>query len=512
MPARNLPNFFSDLPAGVFLFDHDMVIRWLNKAAASMVGEAGEVVGRCWYDVFPEMRGRQQHYERVIAGESLSFRNIQVPRQESDRYFDVHYLPCGAPHGMAAIAVDVTKQHMADDQHLLNCRLEALGRLTASIAHDLNNYLTAISGFLELSHAALEDGEQPISDIDQAMQVVASCADLLGQLLEFTNRRPVPATAHWLPTMVECVAGRLLEPMLSENIRLDLDLDPTTGSCLLEPSSFEQLLVNLVINGRDAMPDGGILRVRTFSLRLSREDCEQRYTTLQPGCFAALEVSDNGQGMDKETRDHCFDPLYSTKNSRQNIGLGLSTCYRIVRESRGAITLDSVPERGSTFRVLLPRVDTVQDLEALPREQPPCHGGETVLLVEDQEPVRAIVSRFLSQHGYQVLEASNSGEAVLLVEQHDGPIDVLLTDVVMPRVSGPALATRVMRMRPDMRVLYMSGFTSHPAIQDSNCGSPAPLIEKPFRAAQLAGAVRRVLDSPDQLPHPAEPSTKPAPS
>ena len=512
MPERNLPNFFADLEAGVFLFDHKMEVRWLNQAAASMVGKPGDIIGRSWYDVFPEMRNRQKHYERVIAGETLSFRNIQIPRQTSDRYFDVHYLPCGTPRGMVAITVDVTKQHRADDQHMLNNRLEALGRLTGSIAHDLNNYLTAISGFLELSHSALEDGEKPLDDIDQAMQVVASCADLLGQLLEFTNRRPMPATAHWLPTMVECVAGRLLAPMLSEDIRLDLDLDPSTGSCMLEPSSFEQLLVNLVINGRDAMTDGGILRVRTFPLELSQEECEQRYPTLQPGHFAALEVSDNGQGMDQETRDHCFDPLYSTKNSRQNIGLGLSTCYRIVRESRGAITLDSIPNRGSTFRVLFPRVDTVQNLASMPREQPICHGGETVLLVEDQEPVRAIVSRFLSQHGYQVLEASNSGEAVLLVEQHDGPIDVLLTDVVMPRVSGPALATRVMRMRPDMRVLYMSGFTSHPAIQDGNCEQPTPLIEKPFRAAQLAGAVRRVLDGPEQLPHPVESNNGSAPS
>ncbi len=491
----SLASLLVGLPVGIFHFDSDMVVLWLTDAAAAMVGleACDQLIGRCWYDLLPVVADRRPIYERVLAGEELDFPNARIDLPHGTRYFDVRYRPTSGG-GMVVMSVDVTDRYIASHRASQANRLEALGRLAGGVAHDLNNHLTAILGSLDL---ALMERPDDV-DIGAAIEGGERAADMVAQLLTFSRRRRLDPACREIADVIAHVADRMLSHLLGEDVKLDLDLDPATGSAVLDVGAFEQVLVNLAVNGREAMPGGGVLIIRSYPLAIDHR-CPNGFEELSQGSYVVVEVADNGEGMDAETMAHCFDPFFTTKSQMtKNSGLGLATCYSIVQQMSGTILVESKPGHGATFRVVLERsaphhaedTDTSRLSELVRTEM-----GETVLVVDDDQFVRNLVVRTLGRCGYETIEASNAAEALLLADESRSSIDLLLTDVVLPRISGPILARRLRELHPSLRVLYMSGFADHPAVRDEVEGVEMAIIEKPFRAHQLAALVQQRLQA-----------------
>lgn len=504
LEMHEIATALEELSVGVYFFDTSMRVRWLNREALRRIGfsHASEVIGRSWYDIHPEMETRREIYERVMAGESIELENARACLADGDRYYDVRYQPLRDRRGMVGFAIDVTKRHQAEQRLRIANRLESLGRLTGGIAHDLNNHLTAVFGYVDLSREQLGEDHPCFELLTRVIQVGRSSQALIEKLLGFARQRVMMPQLRALSALVEDIVGQLLVPLLDEDLELTLDLEPELGNVAVDASAIEQILVNLVVNARDAMSGGGSIHLRTFGKQLSGADCRDRYPDLNPGPYLVIEVSDNGSGMDDETREICFEPFFTTKQGGKNYGLGLSTCFGMVRQMDGVIEVDSAPGKGSTFLVILPRVEDGTE-EPTKLAEPPASqallGTETVLLVEDQTEVRSAVAGLLRRLGYRVLEAGNGGEALLLADQLDAPIHLLISDIVMPRVSGPTLAKRIMEGRPELRVIFMSGNAMHPTVLGEIDTGGTTFLAKPFRGEQLARTVRRVLDAPAQL-------------
>ena len=287
----------------------------------------------------------------------------------------------------------------------------------------------------------------------------------------------------------------MLGRLIGEDIALMAELAPRLGSVQADPGQIEQVIMNLAINARDAMPRGGRITIATANVELDR-----MYTRIHPGStpgpYVMLAVSDTGSGMDAETRAHIFEPFFTTKGQGRGTGLGLATVYGIVKQSGGYITFSSEPGRGTTFQIYLPRVE--KPAETVRLHQPaaaPFRGNETILLVEDEDMVRALVREVLKKSGYTILEARNGGEALLICEQHAGPIHLAVTDMVMPGMSGADLVKRLAPLRPGMKALYMSGYTEHAVLREGVPGPGAAFMQKPFAPNELAQKIREMLDA-----------------
>ncbi len=499
-----------DLSIGVYFFDADLRVRWLNKEALRRLGrsELAPLVGRSWFEIHPEMRDRRATYERVLAGESLELQNARAKVPEGDRYYDVRYQPLRNRRGLVGFSIDVTDRFHAEERLKVTNRLESLGRLASGFAHDLNNHLTAVFGYVELSLHAMGRDHPQASHLERVIEVSRGSQALIEKLLDFARQRSLKPEVHALSPLIKGIANRLLQPLLSEDLQIKLDLDTEAGSVLVDGSAIEQVFVNLVVNARDAIPRGGMIQVRTYPKSLSAAEVQSRYPELDAGDYLVLEVTDNGPGMDTVTRARCFEPFFTTKDGGKNSGLGLSTCFGAVRQMGGLIELQTELGRGTTFYVILPRAEAPDRAE---HDREPgsdterLRGTETILLVEDQEHVRTAVASMLLRYGYHVLEASNGGEALLIAEEIAVPIHVLLTDVVMPRVSGPVLAKRVRKLRPEIRIVYMSGHTMHPSVESEAHADGIPLLGKPFGGDELARLLQRVLNEPASVgPEPTE--------
>ena len=288
----------------------------------------------------------------------------------------------------------------------------------------------------------------------------------------------------------------MLRRLVGEDIiELSAELDASTGAIKADPGQVEQVIMNLVVNARDAMPTGGRLTIETRNVTVEKEAGPDG-VGMAPGSYVLLAVRDSGQGMDAETRSHLFEPFFTTKEKGKGTGLGLSTVYGIVKQSGGSIFVESAPGQGTTFRIYFPRVEqeapgTVAGVEVIT----PARGRETILLVEDEPAVRGLVHETLQLHGYTVLEARHGIEALLTNVRYGGPIHMLLTDVVMPQMSGPEVAEKILAMRPEIKVLYMSGYPDHPVFDQGHVNRQAGFLQKPFTPPALAQKVREVLDS-----------------
>jgi signal transduction histidine kinase len=383
-------------------------------------------------------------------------------------------------------------------------RMEAIGRLAGGIAHDFNNQLTAILGYCHLMAVDLAEGTKLGDDLQQIRQAADHAAALTRQLLTFARGRPGQTGPVGLVDLNEILEGLapMLQRLLAENIELSSDLAPNLGRVRADPTELERVLVNLVVNAKDAMPDGGRVRLRTRNLTLDRAD-DTMYHGLAPGDYVQLSVTDTGEGMDAETRLRVFEPFFSTKPAGRGTGLGLATVYGVVKQAGGEIWIDSEPGQGSCFRICLPR-----DLSGTPgdgagsrrprtgQSASPYCGSETVLLVEDDDQVLRLTRRILEGFGYQVLSATDGVTALRLATGHHGPIHALVTDVVLPGVSGPRLAAALAGLHPHTRVLYLSGHPNEELSQHIRPADSAPLLTKPFKPIELARALRRLLDAP----------------
>jgi PAS domain S-box-containing protein len=395
---------------------------------------------------------------------------------------------------MEGIIVDITERKLLENQLQQSRRMEAVGRLAGGIAHDFNNLLTIIKGYAEL--AVQRAGIQPElrADVQQIENAAERASMLIRQLLAFSRRQVLQPKIIDLNAIVLGL-DKLLGRLMGEHIEMMTRCGANVGHVKADPAQIEQVIMNLVVNARDAMPKGGRLTVETVNVDLDSTYARD-HVTVKPGPYVMLAVSDSGIGMSPETVAHIFEPFYTTKESGQGTGLGLSTVYGIVKQSGGYIWVYSEPGRGTTFKVYLPRV--AEQVEAKPEavEIPVAgKGSETILLVEDEEAVRELATRILSAKGYSVVAAKSTKEAEQLSEKYGGKIHLLLTDIIMPGTSGRELARRITARHPRTRVLYMSGYTDNVLAQGGVLEAGLSFLQKPFTPRALAQKVRDVLDS-----------------
>ena len=396
--------------------------------------------------------------------------------------------------GILGIGRDVTERLGLEQQLRQAQKMEAVGRLAGGIAHDFNNILTAITGHAELLLEDLGHHDPRRADVDEIRRSAERAAGLTRQLLAFSRQQVLQPKVVDLNALVLDM-DKLLRRLIGEDVELATVLDPTLGRVTADPGQLEQVIVNLAVNARDAMPQGGKLTLETRNIDLD-SSYTLEHSLVKPGPYVQLTVSDSGIGMDEETQAHAFEPFFTTKPRGQGTGLGLAMVYGTVKQSGGFIWVYSEPGRGATFKIYLPRVDAPVESAAPPApvERPP-RGSETVLLAEDEPAVRAIARQALERQGYTVLAAPSGADALALAAQHGATIHLLLTDVVMPGMSGRDLADRLTAQRPGIRVLYISGYTDNAIVRHGMLEPGLAYLQKPFRPDALVRKVREVLDA-----------------
>ncbi len=394
----------------------------------------------------------------------------------------------GVPASITGVLIDITEQRRAQEQLRTAGRLEAVGRLAGGVAHDFNNLLVAINGFAELALAQVAPGSPLRDDLAEIIKAGNRAAALTSQLLTFSRSQVLRPDCICLN---EVVAG--MEPMLRRLIGEDIDLriscDPDLPKVRIDGGHLGQVIMNLVVNARDAMPMGGRLTLRTSRNGFPTAELPE---ALSPERTAVISVADTGHGMDEATQAHIFEPFFTTKPLGEGTGLGLAMVYGFVKQSGGAIAVHSAPGCGTVFHIALPQDHAVAQPEAA--SSPSMRAGsETVLVTEDEATVRTLVHRLLEEAGYTVISASGPSDALRLCREYPGTIDLLLTDVVLPHMSGPALARQATRMRTTMQVLFMSGYSGPEISARGLADSSIALLRKPFSAGELSDAVRSAL-------------------
>lgn len=391
------------------------------------------------------------------------------------------------------VRADIGKRASLEEQLRQSQKLEAIGRLAGGIAHDFNNILTAIMGYSALLQAGLGERDPLRLEVEEIKKAVRRASSLIQQLLAFSRRQVLQLKVLDLNAVVMNIQ-QLLQRLIGEDIELVILPAPALRHVKADPGQIEQVLMNLALNARDAMPKGGKLTIETANVTV--DEAFARRHLISPGPYAMLSVTDTGLGMDADIQAHIFEPFFTTKEPGKGTGLGLATVYGIVKQSGGNVFVYSEPGRGATCKIYLPRVD--EPLTALEAAKPiiePVSGTETILLVEDEESVRELVSKVLQRNGYTILEARHGEEAVDLCTKFEGDIHLLVTDVVMPRMSGREVAETLQPTRPTMKVLYLSGYTDDEVVRHGVLESMTAFLQKPFTPDALARKVRDVLDA-----------------
>jgi two-component system, cell cycle sensor histidine kinase and response regulator CckA len=385
-----------------------------------------------------------------------------------------------------------------NEAELLHARkMEAVGRLASGLAHDFANLLTLISGYSEILLGRLGAGDPSRPELDEIRKAANRGAGLTSQLLAYSRRHAVEPQVLDLNTLVADMQS-MLRRMIGEHIDLGTQLTPELCFVKADAGQLEQVIMNLAINARDAMPGGGKISLRTANIDVGPNH-ERAGLGIQPGRYVMLQVTDTGQGIHPEVLQHLFEPFFTTKEKGKGTGLGLATVWGIVKQGGGDVWAQSEPGRGTTFTIYLPRVaDQGKPAEPQSSVRAATQGTETILLVEDEDGVRRLLKHVLSKNGYNVIEAAGGPEAIATFQQLRRPIDLLLTDIVMPRMNGRQLAERMVQLQPGLKVIYMSGYTDEAVAGPGTLGSL--FLPKPLRPDVLAARVREVLDAPSPLP------------
>ena len=399
----------------------------------------------------------------------------------------------GAPH-ILALTTDITERRRLEEELRQSQKMEAIGQLAGGVAHDFNNILTAIHGYADLLGDELPPGDARLEDVEEIRKAARRAAQLTRQLLAFSRKQVLEPRVLDLNALIENL-GKMLSPLLGENIELTSALAPGLHAVRADPNQLEQVILNLAINARDAMPKGGKLTIETSNVELD-EHYATRHVGVVAGRYVMLAVSDTGTGMDEQTKARIFEPFFTTKEPGKGTGLGLSTVYGIVKQSGGNIWLYSEPGRGTTFKIHLPAVDASVEAAPATATAGGLAGVETILMAEDDEQLRRLAYRALAGHGYTVLEAGSSSAALEVARRHSGPIHLLLTDVIIPGMDGRSLAQAVQAERPGLRVLFMSGYADKAIVHHGVLDAGVAYLAKPFTTEAIARKVREVLDAP----------------
>jgi len=430
---------------------------------------------------------------------------------QGDRYIDIEAMKAGASdylakdkldalllersirHSIERKRAETTRNKLEEQLHHAQ-KMEAIGRLAGGVAHDFNNILTAIMSYAGLALDGVPPGHPVHDDLQGIQNSARRGAELTHQLLAFARKQVIEPRVTPIKDLI-LNTDKLLRRLISEDIELVTLISPDVGRIKVDAGQFEQVLVNLVVNACDAMPEGGKLTIEATKTMLDEHYTRQQ-PDIVPGEYALLSVSDNGIGMSQEILERIFEPFYTTKDRDKGTGLGLSTIFGIVKQNNGHVRAYSEPGHGTIFNVYLPCVDEPLSLIAVRKEPTSLpQGTETILLVEDEAAVRSLVARVLRQHGYTVLEAGNGEEALRLVENHDDQvIHLLLTDMVMPRMGGKALADQLTIQRPDLKLLFTSGYSDKAILQQNVLDPGIAFLPKPFAPASLVQKVREVIE------------------
>jgi PAS domain S-box-containing protein len=410
------------------------------------------------------------------------------------------------PYAAVASFVDLTARKQLESQLLHSQKMEAVGQLAGGVAHDFNNMLTVITGYSAILLEVLDRADPNRSDVEEIKRAADRAAGLTRQLLVFSRKQLMQPRVLDLNTEVIAGVEKMLRRLIGEDIDLMTTLEERLGLVSADPGQIEQVIVNLAVNARDAMPDGGRVVIETANVDLGAEHAG-RHIGVKPGRYIMVAVSDTGCGMSRETMARMFEPFFTTKEKGKGTGLGLATVYGIVKQSGGDLWVYSEPGQGTTVKVYLPRVEYETEVvvpTSVPNDQ--ASGTETILLVEDDENLCVLSRRILEARGYTVLEARNGREALVLCERHEGRIDLVATDVVMPEMNGRMLVERLAAQRPAVRVLFMSGYTDDDMLRRGIVDPRMAFLQKPFTPEVLATKVREVLNSPAPIDAPSLPS------
>ncbi len=502
---RNLLRTLIDtLPDYVYVKDTTSRFLLGNQAVAQHMGmpTPEALIGKTDHTFYPpDLAARYAQNEQAIiqSGQPMiNHEEITIDQAGQQRWLLTTKVPLRDRHGQTigimGIGRDITERKSLEAQLLQAQKMESVGRLAGGVAHDFNNLLTAILGYSDLALDMLPEDVPGREELHEIQQSAKRATNLTRQLLAFGRKQIISPQALNLNTLIVDM-DRLLRRVIGEDIDLITRPAPDLGLVNADPHQLEQVLINLAVNARDAMPDGGKLSITTTNITL--EDAYTRQQVdVRAGSYIALTVRDTGIGMDETVKSHIFEPFFTTKEVGRGTGLGLATCYGIVTQHGGHIQVASALGRGTSFTIYLPRAaNTVE--EPRPSEPAPVlpQGGETILLVEDEKAVRDLAARVLTRLGYSVLEAANGSEALRVAAHYAGAIQLLLTDVVLPELGGKQVADRLVLARPEIKVLFMSGYTDSMIVHHNRLDEGVMFLPKPFSPTALAQKVRAVLDA-----------------
>ena len=500
---RRFQRFFADAPVGVALLDRDGRFSEANRALGGLFGVApGNLIGRRLVEFLPEADARDvaRRLAAVSEGSGPTVTPIEVrltgARERSATVF-VSRLddPDEAKGGLILHFIDNTERRNLETQFAQSQKMQAVGQLAGGVAHDFNNLLTAMIGFCDLLLLRFRPGDPSFADIMQIKQNANRAANLVRQLLAFSRQQTLQPRVLSITDVLEELS-HLLRRLIGENIELKVVHGRDLGVVKVDQGQLEQVIINLAVNARDAMAAGGSLTIRT-SNATTTAPIRRGLEVMPPGDYVLIEVTDTGVGIPKENLERIFEPFFSTKEVGSGTGLGLSTVYGIVRQTGGFVLVESEPGHGATFQIYLPRHQASdaasQRVDSGETSSGDLTGAGTVLLVEDEDPVRLFSARALRNKGYRVIEAKSGEAALELITEGKEHIDLLVTDVVMPKMDGPALIRRVRQIHPDLKVIFISGYTEDSFRKRLDADSEIHFLPKPFSLKQLAGKVKEVM-------------------
>ena len=476
------------------------IYRDVNESFLRVTGYSKkEVIGRSSSDI--EIWEKSENRDKIIKEikEQGFVRNYEERYRTKDGSLRNMLCSCelidvGDERCIISASKDITERKRLEGELRRSQKMEAVGRLAGGITHDFNNVLTAIDGYCELTLLKVDDTELVRKNLVKIKEVKNAASALIRQLLAFSRKQTIKHQVLDINSIVENMKN-LLVRFIGEDIELKTDLDPEIGLIRADQGQIEQIIMNLALNARDAMPDGGVFAVSS-SQEIFDKDSAQHHADLKPGKYVRLTISDTGVGMDEETLSHVFEPFFTTKEETKGSGLGLTTVYGIIKQSKGWISLKSEPGEGTTFEIYLPRTAKARDLSIKKKERlAPAGGIETILVVEDNTYVRDLTVTALKDYGYTILEAESGIDALNLCSEKGSSIDLLITDIVLPRMSGLQLSQRLEERYRDLRTLYISGYPEEVVAQYGVVDNGNNLLEKPFSPSTLASKVRELLDS-----------------
>jgi PAS domain S-box-containing protein len=498
---RRLMTAIEQVPESVVITDTHGRIFYVNPAFERASGYShAEVVGKTPAILKSNKQDSafyQELWTKINAGQVWQGRFVNRKKDGNLYTEDAVIAPVRDARGVTinfiAVKRDITRELEAEEQFRQAQKIDSIGRLAGGIAHDFNNILSVIIGHTGLALMELAPDAPVRAHIESIQDSADRAANLTRQMLAFARRQMIEPRVLDINELITNL-NRMLRRLIGEDIQLVTDLAPAVSSIKADPGQLEQVLLNLVVNARDAMPEGGTLTLRTENVSLDAA-YTSRHLNLVPGDYVKVSVRDTGTGIPDDAREHIFEPFFTTKEQGKGTGMGLATCFGIVKQSNGHICFESKPDQGTTFEVYLPQ--TPGDLTPS-GDQPAApnlpRGSETILIVEDELSLRGLITRALRAHGYTVLEAANGQEALPLAEAHRSNIQLLVTDVVMPGMSGQTLAERVIKICPGVKIIFISGYISNPMVRDAIRRIGSHFLQKPFSLSELGRAVREALD------------------